>query len=485
MRIEACIYSNNWLTYKSFYKDAIISAYLKEGITISSKDISPNLVDLPGLTIQAQRNPSSEYSRSIMVYEVDLNGTKMLKYIIGVSNTGYDEDKRSEGGKYVYGGDGFHSNTYMCQGINKIIERYYRERVKYPKVKLYFYLLDTKGKKSKSYVNSLSNILVYRLLYTIGFEIININDIDFSKWSQIESKFTHLKYSSFNKLVNDITFISRKNKRNKPSYIKSYKDEEGEEKYVYTFKVLGANSYDAFLQIWALSILAKRENKKLEFLFAPEIYNFRLGQSNVSMTTDFPGPIKRLLAVIGIDVIYDTSTEIRQQLNREIAQFETAKENKNLRNQEYFKNNLREKGLLVKCCLCGCEVDSILEAAHLWGVAEINSASDDMINEMFEICNIDYDKSIYKDDVFFKKYLLANSGDNGVWLCRNHHGLFDRNHFVFDENNGSLIMQSDTDVNEYVDSTSTVKFLPSDILTEETKVFLKYANLTRRTLRFE
>lgn len=64
---------------------------------------------------------------------------------------------------------------------------------------------------------------------------------------------------------------------------------------------------------------------------------------------------------------------MRQQINREINQYEISKLKGTIRNQELFKNNLRKKGIQTKCYLCGCEIESILEAAHLWGVAEIKN----------------------------------------------------------------------------------------------------------------
>ena len=489
MKIIAEMFSSNWETYKEFYKEAIIAIYLKNGITVLSSDISYRKIDIPGDTIQAQRNSHSNHSRSILVYEINSDGRETLMHIVGVSNTGFDADKKLEGLDYIYGNNDFHSNTYLCQGINKIFERYYKEKEANPGIKLHFYLLDTKGTKRKSYTNSLSNTLVYRILYTIGFEILNINEINFNKWAEIDPNLccgrANISYSSFNKLINDISYISHKNRGNKPAYIKCYDEDTDQPKYVYTFKALGANAYDSFLVIWALSKLAQQEGKTLEFLFSPERYNFRLGQKNTAITKDFPKPIKKLLDVIGLHITYESSDEILQHLDREKAQYETAKEEKNIRNQEYFKNNLREKGVLVKCCLCGCEIESILEAAHLWGVSEINKASEEVINTAFEACGIDYDSEQYANDMFFKKYILANSGDNGVWLCRNHHGLFDRNHFAFNEQNGALVTQTDDSVKEFIDATSLHKSIPAFVLTPATRIFLQYANKTRLRVSVE
>lgn len=493
MKIVAKIFSCNYETYKHYYKDAIARAFEKDNIRIDVNSIIVEIEELPGDTIQSQRAPSGKHSRTITVL-VDNNPT----YIIGFSNTGFDDDRKKEcesGGKYYnYGNSDYHSNTYLCQGINKIFELYYDTRKLFSSVKLYFYLLDV-GKKS--YPDNLSNNMTYRELYTLGFEILNIDKIKFAEFSQLgfslEENGTSYGYTSFNKFTNDIVFISKKNNANIPAYLKCIdydfimSDDEEEEKisslsnreYIYTFKTLGAQSYDNFLTMWTLNSLADRENKKLKFLFSKEKFNFRLNQpkEDVKYTEDFPETITRLFDKIGINIEYENSDEMRQQLNREIRQYEIAKRNNNIRNQELFKNNLREKGLQTKCYLCGCEIEEILEAAHFWEISSIKNASSQTINDVLGIeCMKDLinDDDIHSNELFYKKYVLANSGENGVWLCGNHHGLFDSKIYCFDSSNGKVILKMDVESEEKAFQNFNIKYtqLPQEILTEKTKVFL-------------
>lgn len=219
--------------------------------------------------------------------------------------------------------------------------------------------------------------------------------------------------------------------------------------YIYTFKTLGAQSYDNFLAMWTLNTLAEKENRNLKFEFSKEKFNFRLEQpnDNVKWTEDFPDTITRLFEKIGIYIKYESSEEVRQQFNTELVQYEKARRSEKIRNQELFKNNLRAKGLQTKCYLCGCEVEEILEAAHLWGVADIKSSESTKINKVIEI---DCMKKLLLDPVhsseqFYKKYVLANSGDNGIWLCNNHHELFDRNYYCFNSENGKVLLKADSD----------------------------------------
>ena len=149
MKIVAKIFDCNYETYKKFYKDAIKRVYKRNKININPEEIEVLIDKLPGTTIQAQRSVT-RHTRTILVYEND-----ELKYIIGFSNTNYDEDKKKEvektSGKYVYGKDNYHSNTYLFQGLNKVFEYYYDEINQGKNIKLYFYLLDVK----ESYANNL------------------------------------------------------------------------------------------------------------------------------------------------------------------------------------------------------------------------------------------------------------------------------------------------------------------------------------------
>jgi hypothetical protein len=494
MKIIAKIFNCNYETYKLVYVDAIKKAFLKDNIVISEDNIKVEIDELPGDTIQAQRSPNGRHSRTITVL-VD----EKPKYIIGFSNTGFDEDRKIESEKgirdYNYGNNDYHSNSYICQGINKIFDLYYDNKKIYPNIKLYFYLLDI---DKKSYPHSLSNIISYRELYTVGFEILNIDRISFEEFKQLgfsTEENTNYEYTSFNKFSNDLIAISNKNHANFPAYIKCIdhkfnietdndKNDYGvikdltELEYIYTFKTLGAQSYDNFLIMWTLNTLAKKENKKLKFEFSKEKYNFRLEQpaEDAKYTEDFPSTIINLFEKIGVDIQYESSEEVRQQLNRQLVQYTIAKRRNDIRNQELFKNNLRAKGIETKCYLCGCEVEEILEAAHLWGVSEIKNSDNYKINTVLnKECMkdlMDYNQD-HSNETFYKKYVLANSGDNGVWLCSNHHNLFDRNFYCFDSEFGKVIIKNNCGIiiDSYIKS-SKFNQLPKNVLTDKTKVFL-------------
>lgn len=223
----------------------------------------------------------------------------------------------------------------------------------------------------------------------------------------------------------------------------------------------------------------KKENKNVEFLFSKEQYNFN-DRKNIKTTKNLAGSIISLFKTLGIDIKYETSDEIRQELNRQKDQFNRAKKNNELRNQELFKNNMRARGIQTKCCLCGCEIENILEAAHIWGIAELKKADTKTIRSvisnkaMQDLIDI---TSEHKDDDFYKKYMIANSGDNGIWLCSNHHGLFDSHYFCFDSENGKIIintqkLQENSSLMEFFNKITTNRQLPNEVMSEKTKIFL-------------
>lgn len=507
MKVIAKIFSCNWETYKDFYKRAVQLAYKENGTFVSYQDISYELEIIPGDTIQKQRNPKTRHSRTIRVYEDGI-----IRFVIAVSNTNYDKDKKKETdeakrrlemgeplngdieterkrAKYVYNKPrkDYHGDSFLNQGATKILNTFFDCQAENPNVKIYWYLTDTKD----TLIENCTNLINCRKYATVGIRVLNIDDIEPQAWRKqlgLEYKSgDSIAYTSFNSLVNDIALVSSKDRsmKNKPRYIKCIEtniDEDQEspkiEKYIYTFKGLGANAYDSFMIMWPLITLAKKENKQLEFLFAPEKYNFRLGQDHPRFTQDIPKTIIELFCKIGIDVKYETTDEALQLLDREKDQYEKARAEKSLRNQELFRNNLRAKGIQTKCYLCGCEVESILQAAHFWGVAQIKSATSETINQaindeaMKGVVDTD---SKYAKDLFYKRYMLANSGNNGVWLCSNHHGMFDSHHFVFDSESGKVILTTDTIGENYFRKLTNNDALPKEVLTEQTKAFLKYA----------
>ena len=93
MEIIAKVYSGYKETYKKIYKDVVERVYKLNGININKDKIIYKIEKLEGDTVQSQRSKRTS-SRTITIIE---NG--IIKYIVGLSNTGYDDDKLLENPK--------------------------------------------------------------------------------------------------------------------------------------------------------------------------------------------------------------------------------------------------------------------------------------------------------------------------------------------------------------------------------------------------
>lgn len=437
--------------------------------------------------IQAQRRVTSNSiykGRIIRVYE-----DKILRHIIGISNTNFDEDRKYEyengtSNKEVsnYGIPNYHANTYFIQGINQILKFYFQNK---NTADLNFYLLDTN--RNENYPNNLYNTLSYRELETIGFKILNIKDINFSEYEKkCNSKINvnNLKFASFNKYLRDIAYISHKNSGNVPSYLQcdeiEEKDENGEtnymtEKYTYYFKSLSAQQYDSLLRCWCLKVLADQEHHKIEFKLGKQYFNYSAKEKSIA--DELSDPVKEIFVLANLKISYETSDEFINERLKNDNTYLKHKENNELRNQSLFRNNIRKKGIPTECVICGADDPNILDAAHLWEVNQIKNAKTVQINNFIKINNLAEIinlSSEYCNEIFYKKYYLVNSGDNGVWLCKNHHKQFDSNYYCFDSEYGKVILKFDNPVTaeKFREDLKNEK-LSKEILTPLTQAFLK------------
>ena len=99
----------------------------------------------------------------------------------------------------------------------------------------------------------------------------------------------------------------------------------------------------------------------------------------------------------------------------------------NLRSPKFIFNLLQKFDGEKKCVLCDCKIESIIQAAHIYPVADIRKRHD-----------LD----------FSTKFKLAIDGDNGIWLCENHHKLFDSGLIWFEE--GKLCVSHKLDVDDII-----------------------------------
>ena len=72
----------------------------------------------------------------------------------------------------------------------------------------------------------------------------------------------------------------------------------------------------------------------------------------------------------------------------------------------------------------------------------------------------------------------ALDGDNGLWLCENHHKMFDEGMISFD-NHGGLLLRNDIDQRHmrFIDETTVYKGLPPEFLTDKFLWYLEQRRL--------
>jgi hypothetical protein len=82
------------------------------------------------------------------------------------------------------------------------------------------------------------------------------------------------------------------------------------------------------------------------------------------------------------------------------------------RNAKLYHYNLLKKFHEKKCYLCGCNIEQIVQGAHIYSYTDI----------------------IHSNESDEEKQKKIVDGENGFWLCENHHKLFDSNLIYFKGN---------------------------------------------------
>lgn len=493
-KIIVKIYSCYERTYGKIYQKILKYIY---GQSFDENSVKLEIIDLSEngkLTIQSQRSIERYVTRAIYIYEDD-----EFVHLIGISNTNLDYDKKHEkelhpNYKYIFNNPSrpYHGNAYFKQGTPKLFNYYFEQKKKWKNLTLSFYLLDVE----LEIPSNMFNCLTWRELQTIGFKVLNIDEIDFSQYeknagSKIIDKH-NIAFSSFTKYINDIAEISGKNAGNNPSFLQTYEhcvlDEENNEtyyidKYIYTFKALSAQGYDALFRVLCLKVLADKENTEIEFILGRQFFAYT--EQTLRVADSLTGPIVETFKNFGTCIKYITNDEFMILKNLEETAYLRARKIHNPRNQALFRNNLRRKGVPIKCVICGNDDQSLLKAAHLWEVTDIKNATKKTIETFIAdngLSSIIDATNAHCNEIFYKKYCLTNSGDNGVWLCGTHHDMFDKNYYCFKSDDGSIYILHFSTPSQQNDFIKSLKnglntCIPKSVLTNATKAFLTMRNI--------
>ena len=222
------------------------------------------------------------------------------------------------------------------------------------------------------------HLFIYKLLMTAGVRFLNIE------------QYYHQPITAYNN-VDDLIIDRRDNQGGNSSNNSSYVSKSSDAIQIYA-KTFGASKYESTLMAIAISHIADR---------TVELYNIceqdlkKLPQASIN-TIESLGNISLYYTTLFLDKHQPADESERAKL----------------RSASYLYNLYNRIGY-KRCALCNCEISEIIQGAHIWGVSQI-SHSNNLSDE--------------------EKFAHAINGNNGLWLCQNHHKLFDSNIIMIDDN---------------------------------------------------
>ena len=303
------------------------------------------------------------------------------------------------------------------QSIPTAINLYYANN--YPNKRLFYYFMPHNGNYFTDY-----HLLYFRLLKTIGVVFLNL--LDYYP-TGINS------FGSIDELINERNDNRKTNKSNNSSFISKTSDKV----QIYA-KTYGASKYESTLLAIAA---AKITDRPIDLYNICEQDLTRLPQSSLNT-----------INAIGNISVHNTSITLEKRI------FIGQAGSNEFRSPIYQRNLLQRLGR-KHCALCGCEIAEIIQGAHIWGVAEI-ARNDHFSNDT--------------------KFGHAISGENGLWLCQNHHKLFDSHYLSFNMD-GQILIPSElrTEDCQFIRAITPNISLDSYVMTDNFKWYLSQRNSIR------
>ena len=279
--------------------------------------------------------------------------------------------------------------------------------------KLYFYFLPTSGNYESQYFN-----FMYRLIKTAGAEFLNEKEF----LSRIVAPFVTVE-----DIIASRTLNKEKNRGNNSTFLTRNPDNSIN---IYG-KTYGANKKETTILCIALSRIAD----------AP----INLHQISENSLSILPKPDLLVIENLGV-------ATLTTNLTMEKMEFE--KDN-SLRSVTYVFNLFVKLGD-KKCTFCKCDIPQLIQGAHIWPVAEIK-----------RVVGIGLQK----------KLNYAIDGNNGIWLCQNHHKMFDLNLLKI-SNDGKLKVKSNLKEKSlhYIKSITQIIELSSEVVTPKFVEYLERRN---------
>lgn len=284
-------------------------------------------------------------------------------------------------------------NSYF-QSVPTAFSKYMDDSSVPPKSRHFcFYFLPCEGNNKTRYMR-----FFYRVLSTVGVRFINP-----------DKGLVGIIYSPFQTIQEIISArnINReKNRANNSTYI----TDEGTNYHIYG-KTFGANQKETAMLCMAI---CKVSDKPILLFQISDNDSKQLCQTDIATIEKYA----QIWQTQPINILDDCCEFIKQEDDT----LTPIQQQESLRDPRFIYNLLEKSDGHKKCALCSCEIDSIIQGAHIYPVAAIKKR---------------------KDLTYQDRLQLATDKDNGLWLCENHHKLFDRALIYF--TNGEVLYNSALD----------------------------------------
>lgn len=258
-------------------------------------------------------------------------------------------------------------NAFILQNFPSAYQHYLEE--KNPKKLFEYYIRDFSTSHPPFAIFS------YKLLLTGEIKILNLDKVRVSE-NAILFDYT----TPFNDYKQMRTYRLSLSKRNSSNNSTTF-EENDDEISVYG-KSYGANGRETTAICLALSRLVPGKNIKL----------YNVNETDKNHLADIDPANRYILENIGIE-LNDDRMDFESNDEKVIAK----------RNTRLFHYNLLQKYKEKKCYLCGCDIEKVIQGAHIYSSTDILHSS-------------------LSEEEKTKQIVDA---DNGIWLCANHHLLFD------------------------------------------------------------
>ncbi len=379
---------------------------------------------MPHFTIKNRFQKRSELYEDILtrdiLRDVSLRITGRPDFTVDFDNDGYNKGRLATleyQGTIIY----ISFSEFEIRSRNSFFQSFPSALVRYHQEtstnkRICFYFLPPNGNIQTDYF-----IFMYRLMKTAGTEFLN------------EADHLTTPITPFNSVADIIALRDLNRSRNTGNASTYVTVNENDTLQIYG-KTYGANKYETTLLCLAIYEITQYEM---------ELYEIQEGNLRL-----LPALARQVIIARGVTVI-------TSDLTLEQEEYEA---NDSLRSPTYTYNLLEKLGD-KKCVLCDCEIPQIIQGAHIWPVVSIKRAN-----------NINQDR----------KLQYAIDGDNGIWLCNNHHKLFDINMLLITDD-GQIKYKTNIEENheDYICDVTSNHQIPNQILTQS---FVEYLDKRNRLL---